>query len=110
MSDVIEYRLEGGVAVLVFDDGKANVLNDESIAALHIALDRAEKEAGSVALVGRPGRFSAGFDLSIMGTNVDAMRALVRRELSFFCGSGSSPVLFSRSVPVMRLPAEPCCC
>lgn len=78
MSDVIEYRLEGGVAVLVFDDGKANVLNDESIAALHIALGRAEKEASSVVLVGRPGRFSAGFDLSIMGSNVDAMRVLVR--------------------------------
>ena len=78
VSDLLEYRLEGGVAVLVFDDGKANVLRAKSIAALHAALDRAEKEAASVALVGRPGRFSAGFDLSVMGSNVDAMRALVR--------------------------------
>ena len=78
MSDLLEYRLEGGVAVLVFDDGKANVLNDQSIAALHAALDRAEREATAVALVGRPGRFSAGFDLSVMGSDVDSMRALVR--------------------------------
>ena len=78
MSDLLEYRLEGGVALLVFDDGKANVLNDESIAALHAALDRAGKEATAVALVGRPGRFSAGFDLSVMGSDVDSMRGLVR--------------------------------
>jgi enoyl-CoA hydratase len=78
MSDVLTYRLDGSVAVLVFDDGKANVLNDESIAALHEALDRAEQEAGAVLIVGRPGRFSGGFDLSVMGSDVDTMQALVQ--------------------------------
>lgn len=78
MSDVLAYRLDGTVAVLVFDDGKANVLNDESIAALHEGLDRAQREAGAVVVVGRPGRFSGGFDLSVMGSDVDTMQALVR--------------------------------
>ena len=78
MSEVLEYRLEGGVGVVVFDDGKANVLNDGSISEMHDVLDRAEKEAAAVALVGRPGRFSAGFDLSVMGSNVESMRSLVR--------------------------------
>lgn len=78
MGEILEYRLEGSVAVLVFDDGKANVLNDESISALHAALDAAEKEATAVILIGRPGRFSAGFDLSVMGSDVESMRALVR--------------------------------
>ena len=78
MTEPLTYRLEGNVAALVFDDGKANVLNDASIAALHAAMDRAEHEAGSVVLVGRPGRFSGGFDLSVMGSDVGAMQALVR--------------------------------
>ncbi|MGI9649022.1 MAG: crotonase/enoyl-CoA hydratase family protein [Acidimicrobiia bacterium] len=78
MTDLLGYRLEGDVAVLVLDDGKANVFNSESIGALQAALDRAEREAAAVLLAGRPGRFSGGFDLSVMGSGVAAMQALVR--------------------------------
>ncbi len=78
MADMLTYRLEGSVAALVLDDGKANVFNDASIGAIHAALDRAEQEAGAVVLAGRPGRFSGGFDLSVMGSDVGAMQALVR--------------------------------
>jgi len=78
MTDMLTYRLEGSVGVLVLDDGKANVFNDASIAAIHAALDRAEQEAGSVVLAGRPGRFSGGFDLSVMGSDPATMQALVR--------------------------------
>ena len=78
MADMLTYRLEGSVAVLMLDDGKANVFNDTSIGAIHQAMDRAEHEAGSVVLAGRPGRFSGGFDLSVMGSDVTAMQALVR--------------------------------
>ncbi len=84
MGEVLEYRLEGAVAVLVLDDGKANVLNDQSIAEMHTALDRAQKEAAAVALVGRPGRFSAGFDLAVMGSDVETMRSLVRSGAELF--------------------------
>lgn len=75
---MLTYRLEGSVGVLVLDDGKANVFNDATIAAIHAALDRAEQEAGSVVLAGRPGRFSGGFDLSVMGSDPATMQALVR--------------------------------
>lgn len=78
MSDVLTYRLDGSVAVLVLDDGKANVFNDHSIGAIHDALDRAQQEAGAVVLTGRPGRFSGGFDLAVMGSDPHTMRALVR--------------------------------
>ena len=78
MTDMLTYRLEGSVGVLVLDDGKANVFNDASIGAIHDALDRAEQEAGSVVLAGRPGRFSGGFDLSVMGSDPATMQALVR--------------------------------
>ncbi len=55
-------------------------------AALGEALDQAEPtEARAVLLVGRPGRFSAGFDLATMTAGPEPMRALVG------AGAGSSP-------------------
>lgn len=73
----IAYRREGTVAALRFDDGKANAISPAAIDGLNAALDRAEKEAEAVLLVGRPGRFSAGFDLATMRAGPDAMRSLV---------------------------------
>jgi len=73
----IAYRLEGTIAALRFDDGKANAVSPAAIDGLNAALDRAEKEAEAVLLAGRPGRFSAGFDLTTMKAGPDAMRSLV---------------------------------
>lgn len=69
---------EAGVVHVRLDDGKANAVSPDVIAALHGALDRAESDGRAVLLVGRPGRFSAGFDLSIMQQGADQARALVR--------------------------------
>jgi enoyl-CoA hydratase len=77
ISDAVTYELDGDVAVITFDDGKANALSHAAIDALNAALDRAAGESKAVVLVGRPGRFSAGFDLSVMNGGVDAVRALV---------------------------------
>ena len=44
---------------------------------LQAALDQAERDKKAVVLVGRPGRFSAGFDLNVMGQGGDAMARLV---------------------------------
>jgi enoyl-CoA hydratase len=77
MSDLLDYRLDGEVAVLTYDDGKANVFGHPGIDAIHEALDRAEQEARALLFVGREGKFSAGFDLSVMTSGVDNMRALV---------------------------------
>jgi enoyl-CoA hydratase len=53
--------------VIRVDDGKANALGFEVLDGLLGALDDAgEAEAKAVCIVGRPGRFSAGFDLSVM--------------------------------------------
>ncbi|MGB8858431.1 MAG: crotonase/enoyl-CoA hydratase family protein [Ilumatobacteraceae bacterium] len=56
------------VMVLHLDDGKANALSSAAIAAISAALDDAEADdtIGAVVVHGRPGRFSAGFDLSVM--------------------------------------------
>jgi enoyl-CoA hydratase len=75
--EALRFELDGPVAILRLDDGKANALGHAVIDSIHAALDRAEKEARSVLLIGRPGRFSAGFDLSVMGSGPDAVRGLV---------------------------------
>ena len=66
MSDAVAYELDGDVAVLRVDDGKANAFSFALIHALHGALDRAEKEAKALVWLGREGRFSGGFDLGVM--------------------------------------------
>ena len=71
--------VEEGVAVLRFDDGKANVLSHAAIDAFEAALDRAGVEARAVCIVGREGKLCAGFDLSVMTGEPDAARQLVSR-------------------------------
>jgi enoyl-CoA hydratase len=74
------YRLDDDVAVISLDDGKANVFSNASLEALEALLDRVVSEgARSLVLVGRPGRFSAGFDLAEMSADDETMRALVVR-------------------------------
>ncbi len=75
--DAVRYELRGSVALVRLDDGKANALTEPILAALNQALDRAESEAKAVLLVGRPGRFSAGFDLSVMRGGGSAVQSLV---------------------------------
>jgi enoyl-CoA hydratase len=75
----VTYSVQGHVAVVTFDDGKANVYSHEVLDALSAALDQAEAdtEIGAILFAGRPGRFSAGFDLSTMTASPDSMRDLV---------------------------------
>ena len=77
MSELVRYELRDSVALLRFDDGRANAVSFAAIDALHAALARAEQEASAAVLLGRPGRFSAGFDLSVISQGRDASRALV---------------------------------
>jgi enoyl-CoA hydratase len=77
-SGPVTVTIDEGVAVVRIDDGKANALSHALIEALHVALDQATAEARSVCFIGRPGRFCAGFDLSVMTAGADATRALVR--------------------------------
>lgn len=74
---ILNYDLKNGVAVLHMDDGKANALGHDMIAALSDALDRAETEANAVVLIGREKRFCAGFDLSVMSSGPEAVGKLV---------------------------------
>lgn len=73
----VTYTLEGGIAVVQLDDGRANSLAPDVLAAVERQLDRAEKEAGAVVIVGRERRFCAGFDLATMGAGPEAANAMV---------------------------------
>jgi enoyl-CoA hydratase len=91
----VSYDLDGGVATITIDDGKANAISPALLTSLHDALSKAEGEAGSVLLVGRPGRFSAGFDLSVMTAGDEPMRELVT------AGAGLLLRLFTYPLPVV---------
>jgi enoyl-CoA hydratase len=74
----VSLERDGAVAVISIDDGKANALSPDVLSAIAESFDKAEADgATAVLLQGRPGRFSAGFDLSIMTSGVEPMRALV---------------------------------
>jgi enoyl-CoA hydratase/carnithine racemase len=81
----VTYELDQGVAVITFDDGKANVYSHEALGSLTEALDRADADPGARAVViaGRPGRFSAGFDLPTMTASAESMRSLVKAGAQF---------------------------
>ena len=81
MSDTVTTTIENGVAVVRLDDGKVNVISHHVIDLLHAALDRAEAEAEAtaVAILGREGKLSAGFDLTVMTAGADSVRGLVQR-------------------------------
>jgi enoyl-CoA hydratase len=77
MSELVTYQLEEQVAWITLDDGKANVLSPAMQAQIGAALDRAEKDGAVVVMRGRPGIFSAGFDLNVLrGGGNDALAML----------------------------------
>ena len=57
---------EGDVTVIRIDDGKANALSFEVIAAVSAGLTAGAEGSKAIAVIGRDGKFSAGFDLSVM--------------------------------------------
>lgn len=86
------------VAVITLDDGKANALSVAMIGEVAAALSGAEADPSCIAAViaGRPDRFSAGFDLSVMATGDQA-------AVTTMVADGGELVrhMFGASVPVV---------
>lgn len=76
-TEILNYTLEDGVAVLTMNDGRANALGHAMIDAMTAALKRAEGEAKSILILGREGRFCAGFDLEVMAAGPEHVTKLV---------------------------------
>jgi enoyl-CoA hydratase len=90
MSMTITYALSESVATITMDDGKVNALSLPLVREVNAALDRALSDKAVVILAGRPGVFSAGFDLNVLrGGGPDAVPMLqegfklAERMLSF---------------------------
>ncbi|HWA62149.1 MAG TPA: crotonase/enoyl-CoA hydratase family protein [Caulobacteraceae bacterium] len=91
MTDTVTYARDGRLARVTIDDGKANVMSTQTLTALAKAFDRAEADGAIVVLAGRPGMFSAGFDLKVFAGGdaevifamMQAGAALAHRVLSF---------------------------
>ncbi len=66
MPDLVTYSRSDSVSRIAMDDGRVNVFSIPMLRALHQAFDQAEREETVVILKGRPGCFSAGFDLQTM--------------------------------------------
>jgi enoyl-CoA hydratase len=78
MSDPVSFEIRDDVAILRLDDGKANAVSPALLDAMGACLDEVERADKAILLLGRPGRFSAGFDLGIMRDGgPDAARTLV---------------------------------
>jgi len=81
----LTYALDDGIAILTFDDGKANAITNGVLAELEDALDQALGDgARAVVIAGRDGRFSAGFDLATMSGAAEGMQRLVMTGARLF--------------------------
>ena len=78
MSQIVSYAEEDKYSLIRMDDGKANAIGFDMLEQLNAALDQAESAGKVVIIVGRSGKFSAGFDLSVMGQGGDDMMRLLR--------------------------------
>ncbi len=94
---MVSCTIENGIATIVMDDGKSNLISPHMLDQLNRALDRAGKANAVVVLTGREDIFSAGFDLKILKTGViNAFKMLIggfslsKRLLSF-----PTPVIIS---------------
>jgi enoyl-CoA hydratase len=78
MTESISYQLDADIATITMDDGKVNVFSIPLLRSLHAAFDRAEEDGVVVVLKGRPGIFSAGFDLKVLAGERQAVLELLR--------------------------------
>jgi enoyl-CoA hydratase len=76
MKQRVSYVERDGVALILLDDGKVNVMSIDMLSDIASALGRAERNSELVVLRSkRPGIFSAGFDLKIFAAG-DVQKSL----------------------------------
>jgi enoyl-CoA hydratase len=78
MAELVTYRTTDLVSTITMDDGKVNVFSIEMLRALHESFDHAQRDGTVVLLTGRPGCFSAGFDLKALAGPPDDAVTLLR--------------------------------
>jgi len=82
---MVHYELrDNEIGFIQIDDGKANALSPEIIAALIKTLDQAESEAKVVVIAGRQGKFSGGFDLKYMLASPESAQTILRAGVELY--------------------------
>jgi enoyl-CoA hydratase len=77
--DRTTYALEERVATITMDDGKVNAMSTGMLGELQAAFERARADRAAVLLVGKPGLFSAGFDVKVFASgDLPAVMAMLR--------------------------------
>ncbi len=97
-SESVTVERRDAVSIIHLDDGRANAMTFEVIAAIREAIVAADEDPDVRAVVihGRPGRFSAGFDLSVIqGDDPQAVRNLVAD------GGDLAHLIYGCGVPVV---------
>lgn len=74
----INYKHQDGIAIIEFDDGKANALSIEAFTLINQALDKAANDKAVAIITGKQGIFSAGFDLNELVKSPESSVALLR--------------------------------
>ena len=70
---------EGDVSIITLNDGKANVFSPEMSKTISSLLDEVPDNKGSLVITGRPGIFSAGFDLKIISSgDASAVSSMIK--------------------------------
>lgn len=96
MAEPISYSITNSIARIAIDDGKRNAMSPALLAQLHHAFQRAEQEARAVLITGRPGVFSAGFDLQVFAKrDPEEIHQMVR------LGAELALQIFSAPMPVV---------
>jgi len=110
MSELVSVSEADAYVLITMDDGKANALSFDMFTAINAGLDTAEATKKVVIIAGRPGKFSAGFDLSIMGAGGENMERLLRQgaELSIRLLSFRTPVVLAVSGHALAMGALLC--
>lgn len=98
MMSLLTYTLDGPIAILTLNrPEKLNAVNNQMIAELNAALDRAEADdqVRAIVLNGAGRAFSAGFDLDTgdegSGRDVVALRRMLRRDFDIIMRFWHSP-------------------
>jgi len=77
-SGPVSIELRGDIAIIRIDDGKANAMSHAVVEGIGTALHQARTETKAVAIIGREGKFSAGFDLNTMKAGPKQARDLLK--------------------------------
>ena len=111
--ELASIKQQENVSIITLDDGKANVFSPEMIRKVDNLLNEVPIDKGSLLITGRPGMFSGGFDLKVMGKgNMDDISNMVKSGFNLLTRiySFPRPVIVACSGHGIALGAFLLCC